>query len=87
VGLEAVELLLAVEEMFEIDIPDADAAQLLTVGQLADYIAVKQLSLGRDNVNANIILDQLRTLIPYHLNVKPELVTASANFKDLYDFL
>jgi len=86
-GLDAIELLLAVEEMFEIDIPDGDAARLLTVGQLADYIAVKQHSLGRANVNANIVLDQLRTLIPYHLNVEPERVTANAKFKDLYDFL
>jgi hypothetical protein len=33
--LEAVDWLLAVEEIFEIDVADGNAAQILTVGQLS----------------------------------------------------
>ena len=84
-GLDAVELLMGVEEQFELEIPDDDASQILTVGQLVDYITSRQVAAGRPNVNADIVLDQLRTLIPYHLGVSREEVTLAARFEDLYD--
>jgi hypothetical protein len=37
-GLDTVEMLMEIEDEFEISIPDADAEQLRTVGQTADYI-------------------------------------------------
>jgi acyl carrier protein len=85
VGLEAVELHLGVEELFEIEIPDEEAAAILTIGALRDYIVEKLTAAGRANVNDDIVLDQLRTIIPHHLNVTREQVTPDAKFEDLYE--
>jgi acyl carrier protein len=38
-GLDTVELVMEVEETFHIQIPDADASKLETVGMLCDYVA------------------------------------------------
>jgi len=86
-GLEAVELVMSVEENFGIEITDAEAAAIETVGQLADAIAVKHGEMGRQNVNKHIILDQLRTLIQFHLSAKPADITPEVRFRELYDFL
>lgn len=45
-GLDGVELMLSVEEEFEIDIDDADAANLLTPRMLADYVVSRLRTLG-----------------------------------------
>ena len=37
-GLDAVELVMQVEDTFQLEIPDRDAEQLVTVGQLYDYV-------------------------------------------------
>jgi acyl carrier protein len=41
-GLDVVELVMRIEEEFELEIPDHDAERLLTVGDFAAYIAEKQ---------------------------------------------
>jgi acyl carrier protein len=38
-SLDLVALILAVEEEFRVDIHDEDAAEILTVGQLIEYVA------------------------------------------------
>jgi acyl carrier protein len=40
-SLSAMEIVLALEEEFEIDIPDGDADKLLTLRDAVEYIAVK----------------------------------------------
>jgi hypothetical protein len=40
-GLELIEYVLAVEDAFEVDIPDADAAKLDTPAMLIDYLCVR----------------------------------------------
>jgi hypothetical protein len=40
-GLDIVEMVMAVETEFRVDIPDADAERLSTVGALFDYIALQ----------------------------------------------
>ncbi len=37
-SLDIVELVMALEEEFEIEIPDADAEKVVTVGDVVDYI-------------------------------------------------
>ena len=38
VSLDIVELVMAIEEEFDIEIPDADAEKVVTVGDVVDYI-------------------------------------------------
>ena len=40
-SLDTVELIMAFEEEFDIEIPDEDAENLLSVGQVVDYISNK----------------------------------------------
>lgn len=40
-SLDMVELVMGVEEMFDIEIPDEDAEKLTTVGSIIDYVAQK----------------------------------------------
>jgi len=40
-GLEIVEYIIATEDAFEIDLPDADAAQIATPGQLIEYLSAR----------------------------------------------
>jgi acyl carrier protein len=40
-GLDIVELVMTVETEFGVEIPNADAAELRTVGQLFDYVAAR----------------------------------------------
>ena len=40
-SLDTVELVMALEDVFEIEIPDEDAEKILTVGKALDYIKEK----------------------------------------------
>jgi len=40
-SLDTVELVMALEEEFDVEIPDEDAEQIKTVGQAIDYIKAK----------------------------------------------
>jgi hypothetical protein len=40
-GLEIVELVMRMEEEFEIDIPDQDAEKFTTIGEISDYLAAR----------------------------------------------
>lgn len=79
-GLDAVELVLSVEELFNIEISNEQAEKLETVGQLRDFIVSELRRLGRSNVNADIVLDELRVVICAQLGVKPEQVVPEAHF-------
>jgi acyl carrier protein len=37
-SLDTVEIIMVVEDMFNIDVPDEDAEKLMTVGAVADYL-------------------------------------------------
>jgi acyl carrier protein len=83
VGLDTVELVMAVEDHFDIVIPDHVAEGLFTVGALHSFVVSELSRLGRD-ANATIVFADLRLLIVEHLHVKPEEVTMEARFvKDL----
>ena len=63
-GLDGVELIMRIEEEFDIEIPDEDAERLTTVGSIADYVAERsQAPLRRhpeiwERVRA-IVIDEL----------------------------
>ncbi len=42
-SLDTVELLMSVEEAFDIDIPDSEAEKLRSLGELSDYVDKKLL--------------------------------------------
>ncbi|HKO89408.1 MAG TPA: hypothetical protein VJU83_12945 [Burkholderiales bacterium] len=79
-GLDTVELVLAVEDIFQIDIPNTAAEQLDTVGKLHAFVVAELQRLDRPNVHPAIVFDELRTIICYQLGVKPEEVVPDARF-------
>lgn len=84
-GLDTVEVVLAVEEIFEIEIPDDVATSIFTVGALHDFIVAELNRLQRPNINKDIVYDLLRNIIVLLLAVKPEEVVPSARFiQDLH---
>jgi acyl carrier protein len=79
-GLDSVELVMAVEERFDISIPDAVAAKLTTVGLLQDCVVAELRRLGRTDILAMDVLSLLRGIICKQLGVKPHEVVPSARF-------
>jgi len=82
-GLDTVELVLAVEKEFGIDIPDSDAGRIFTVGELHTFVISELGRIGRP-LESGDVYEQLRALISHHLGVRPEAVVPEARFvKDL----
>ena len=79
-GLDTVELVLAVEEVFNIEISDEVAGKISTVGELHEYVVAELTRLDRPNVNRDIAYDLLRNVICFRLGVKPEKVVPNARF-------
>lgn len=79
-GLDTVELVLAVEEVFQIDIPDDIAASITTVGGLHEFVVAELIRLKRPNVHRDIVYDLLKNIICMQLGVKPEEVIPTARF-------
>lgn len=84
-GLDAVELVLAVEDIFGIEIPDTAAERMATVGDLHAYIVAELQRQGRTALSADIAMDMLRNLICFQLRVPRESVVPGARFvQDLH---
>ncbi len=79
-GLDTVELVLAVEELFEIEIPNECAEKLTTVGELHQFVVDELTRLERQNVNRDIVYDLIRNIVCIQLGVKPEKVIPGARF-------
>lgn len=79
VGLDSVELVLAVEQEFSIEIPDAIAEKLYTVGELHSFV-VSELRRNGGKANTDDIFNRLRELICEQLAIKPERVIPDARF-------
>jgi acyl carrier protein len=80
-GLDTVELVMAVEERFSIRIPNGVAAQLATVGQMHHYV-VERLRQGGANPDSEAIYSVLADVISAQLGVKREVVRPEASFVD-----
>ena len=79
-GLDTVELVLAVEQVFNIEISAEVAAKITTVVELHEYVVAELTRLDRQNINPDITYDLLRNVICYQLGIKPELVVPNARF-------
>ena len=83
-GLDSVEIILTVEEEFGLEIPDAEAARMVTVGDLQAFLVVELRRLGRPAANDDKIFERLRDIICRQLGLKPDAVIPAARFvKDL----
>lgn len=84
-GLDTVETVLWAEEKFRVEIPDADAAEIRTVGEFSSYIH-RQLAL-RDGFRARTeaqVFELIQKYLVTHFKMKPEWITRDAEFiKDL----
>jgi acyl carrier protein len=84
VGLDSVELVMKVEKHFRIDIPDAEAVKLETVGLLHSFVWDELQRRGRKDKGYTQVFDELRELICQQLGVHPRVVVPEAHFvKDL----
>ena len=77
-GLDTVELAIAIEEEFSIQISDADAAGLGVLGDLHDYVvcALKQRGESPDEAQ---VWERLKKIVVEQLGVRPEQVIRSAH--------
>ena len=84
-GLDTVELVISVEEIFDIKISNESAAKLTTVGELHQYVVEELMRLQRADVNREVVYSTLRNIICFQLDVKPEAVVPAARFvQDLH---
>jgi acyl carrier protein len=83
-GLDTVELVMAVEEHFRIEIPDDKASKIFTVGELHSFIVGALARAGRAEFSETQVFDELRDLICNQLAVDPRIVKPEARIvKDL----
>jgi len=82
-GLDTVELVMAVEEEFDLEIPDAAAEKMFSVGDMHAYLESELKRLGRESDSA-AILERMRAIIVRQLGVSTDVVVPTATFaKDL----
>jgi acyl carrier protein len=76
-GLDTVELLMAIEEEFGIDVPNEDAATLETAGDIS-LCVLKLLEAKGAQPSPGATWERVRSIITYQLGVKLEEVTPEA---------
>jgi len=82
-GLESVELIMAIEEEFDINIPDEEAGNFDTVGKLYRYILdilYLNESGNSHQVDESDVWERMKEVIVSQLGVRSEQVTEDANF-------
>ncbi|MEE9344534.1 MAG: hypothetical protein V3U88_02900 [Methylococcales bacterium] len=80
-GLESVELVMAIEEEFDINIPDEEAGNFDTVGKLYRHIVDVLYQSGRSGqVDESDVWERMKDVIVSQLGVRPEQVTEDASF-------
>ena len=83
-GLDTVELVMAIEEGFALEIPDDKAEQLFTVGDMHAFLVSELRRLGRSDLDEVGIFHMMRDIICRQAGVQPDEVVPSASFvKDL----
>ena len=77
-GLDSVELVMAFEEEFEIEIPDAAAEEMVSVRDVRDFVVAELARNGREITPAEAF-ERVRKLIVEHGNLDPDVVTLDAD--------
>jgi len=78
-GLDAVEMVMAIEEEFSIEISNECASPLLTVGEMHAFILGALRSRG-ESPDAADLWERLKAIVIDQLGVGPEAVIPSARF-------
>ncbi len=78
-GLDSVALVLAVEEDFQIDIPNEAGEKMLSVRHMRDFVVAELRRLGRE-ADPDAVFLRLREIIVAQLGVKPSEVVLDAEF-------
>ena len=78
-GLDGVELIMSIEAAFDLQIPQASAEKLLTVGQLHAHVVNELQQKGRP-CEPNAVFENIRRLISRQLDVAPARILPSTRF-------
>ncbi len=78
-GLDSVELVMAVEQAFDIEIPNHSAQNITTVGALHFFVMYTLKQSGREQ-DTDAVFERLRGIICERLSVKPVQVVPAARF-------
>jgi acyl carrier protein len=81
-GLDTVELVMAIEEEFGMQIPNEEAAGLETVGKLSSYVQRRlERDRGRplDGRERAAVWERVKAIVVEQLGVEPERVTEDAD--------
>ena len=83
-GLDSVELVMAFEEEFEVEIPDDEAERIITVGDARDCIVGKLRARAEDPdaVDPEEVWSRIKAIVVDLIAVRPEQVTPDAAFID-----
>lgn len=77
-GLDTIELIVAIEDKFEITIPNADAPKLAVLGDMHKYI-VQALRRRDQTPDEAQVWESLKLIVVDLLAVRPDEVTRSAH--------
>lgn len=80
-GLDTVELVMAFEEAFEIDIPNDVAEKMLTVRDVRDFVMGEYSRLGK-HPDPDQIFDTIRALTVRISSADPEKIKLDTRFVD-----
>ena len=81
-GLDTVELLMAIEEGFGLEIPNEAAEKLTTVGDMHAYLVLELARLGRPDRDEVRVYEKMRDIVCAQAGVRPSEVVPTASFVD-----
>ncbi len=81
-GLDTVELVMAIEDGFGIEIPNEIAAKLTTVGLMHGYLVAELQRLAKPDQDPARVFEKLRNIICQETGVEPHEVVPEASFVD-----
>ena len=77
-GLDSVEIVIRVEEEFDISVSDEDAAQITTPRQLIDYLMARPEFAGKRSRNA--VAESIWQILEQELGIKRARFTEDSRF-------
>jgi len=84
-GLDAVEFLLWVESNYEIEIPNQDASNVFTVGDLARYVSERLIEVrGHNAPSSRMVFHELQQELSKQFRLDPSIIKLESRIvKDL----